>query len=80
MRKLVNQKQMKEIERYAIEEIGIPSLVLMENAAKQFVDVMENQLTHDDTILVICGIGNNGGDGYAIARILIDKVYRVDIF
>lgn len=79
MRKLVNQKQMKEIERYAIEEIGIPSLVLMENAAKQFVDVMENQLTHDDTILVICGIGNNGGDGYAIARILIDKGYRVDI-
>lgn len=80
MRKLVNQKQMKTIEQYTIDVIGIPSLVLMENAAIQFVGVMTKHTSDEGRILVVCGIGNNGGDGYAIARILANKGYRVDLF
>lgn len=58
----------KEIDRYTIEEIGIPSLVLMENAAKEVTDKVVGL---GEKFIIFCGSGNNGGDGLAIARKLI---------
>ena len=74
MRVLTSQ-QMRDADRRTTEEIGIPSLVLMENAGRQVVASME--ATFDDlanlSVAVICGKGNNGGDGFVVARTLDRK-------
>ncbi|MBU3917801.1 NAD(P)H-hydrate dehydratase [bacterium] len=74
--RLVDSKQMQEMDRYTIEEVGIPGLVLMENAAKSWVVEAEVQLKKAESIYIFCGAGNNGGDGYAIARNLANKGYE----
>lgn len=70
MKYLLTGKQMKEADQYTIHEIGIPSEVLMERAALQVVDTIMEKKLDTSNVLVICGAGNNGGDGYAIARML----------
>jgi NAD(P)H-hydrate epimerase len=67
--KILTAEQMREIDRKTIEA-GVPSIVLMENAACRFVEFLDREyepLRHQ-RIVVICGKGNNGGDGMAIAR------------
>jgi len=54
------------VDRAAVEEFGIPSIVLMENASLNVAIVAEGMV--DETALVVCGPGNNGGDGFAVAR------------
>ena len=58
MRRLVTGKQMKEIDAYAIQTIGILSMVLMERAALKVVEETEKYLQKDERILVVCGSGN----------------------
>ena len=66
--KVVTAAQMREIDRLTIEG-GIPSLTLMENAAASVVGIIENEFAplERQRVVVICGKGNNGGDGMAIA-------------
>lgn len=66
---------MQKADNYTINKIGIPSMVLMERAALAFVDVMEKEQLNLNKVLVYCGSGNNGGDGFAIARLLKEKGY-----
>lgn len=73
-------EQMRRADLYAIEEIGVPSMVLMERAALEVVRCMEEEQLDFRKVLVICGSGNNGGDGYAIARLLHLKGHDVTIF
>lgn len=80
MKYAVDAQTMKEIDRFTIEEIGIPSMVLMENAAKNLVDMMCSHISREDKILAVCGTGNNGGDGAAAARLLQERGYQADIF
>ena len=80
MKYAVNAAEMKKIDSYTIEKIGIPSLVLMERAALSVVHRLQSVLKNKDHIAVICGTGNNGGDGIAIARILHINGYQVDIY
>jgi NAD(P)H-hydrate epimerase len=64
-------QQMREADRTAIEEMSIPGLVLMENAARGAFDQLQSLLQGDvrgRSIAIICGTGNNGGDGLALAR------------
>ena len=61
-------------------ENGIPSLVLMERAALAVVDVLEEEEFDLSDVLVICGTGNNAGDGAAIARILTERGYGATVF
>jgi NAD(P)H-hydrate epimerase len=70
--KILTAEQMREIDRRTIEA-GVPSIVLMENAACRFVEFLEREYKplERHRILVICGKGNNGGDGMAIARQLL---------
>lgn len=64
---------MKAADSYTIREKKIPSLILMERAARTFVEtVMERKLDLSN-VCVVCGSGNNGGDGFAIARLLLEK-------
>ena len=67
----------RDIDSYAVSDLGIPSTILMENAAVNFVKSLNNDF---DNFLIICGKGNNGGDGYAIARQLFSRNKNVRIF
>ncbi len=68
--KVLTSRQMKEIDRRTIEEIGIPGPVLMENAGLQIFRVLEVFFPRlqDERIVVVAGKGNNGGDGLVVAR------------
>lgn len=75
---VISCQEMKAMDSYAIENIGIPSIVLMENAA---LKVLKNiNLNKMDSFTIICGVGNNGGDGLALARHLILSNKKVDLF
>lgn len=74
---VVSAETAKEIDKITINEIGIPSIVLMENAAQAIVKEI---LGLGDSYCIFCGVGNNGGDGLAIARKLILKGKRVTVF
>jgi ADP-dependent NAD(P)H-hydrate dehydratase / NAD(P)H-hydrate epimerase len=65
---VMSSESCNKIDRYTIEKIGIPSIVLMENAAKEVKDRVVNL---GDKFIIFCGKGNNGGDGLAIARKLL---------
>lgn len=76
---LVTAEQMKKIDSHAIDTIGIPSMVLMERAALEVAEeIIANFSTHEN-ILVVCGVGNNGGDGVAAARMLFLKDKNIKI-
>lgn len=74
-------RDMREVDRVAIEEMGIPSLALMENAATSVVRALlaETPDLMDGRVVVLCGKGNNGGDGMAVARLLKGKGYAPDV-
>jgi len=73
---------MREADRRTIEEVGIPSLVLMENAGRQVVAAMEAIYSDlaDRHVAVLCGRGNNGGDGFVVARTLAQRGVSVSVF
>ena len=73
---------MKEADRRTIDEIGIPSLVLMENAGRQAVAAMEAMYPDllERQVAVLCGRGNNGGDGFVVARTLVQRGGDVSVF
>lgn len=70
---------MKQLDRATIEKMGIPSLVLMERAALAVFDCLKQQFLLKKT-LVVCGSGNNGADGVAVARLLHLAGYPVDLY
>lgn len=76
MRQLLTGKQMKEADRYSIREFGMEGLVLMERAA---LAVAEHILSgrKPERVFLLCGMGNNGADGLAAARILYQKGWQV---
>lgn len=73
MRYLPNGTQMSQADRFTIQETGIPSLVLMERAALKTVEMMHTRGIDTSRPLIVCGSGNNGGDGFAIARLLAEE-------
>lgn len=81
MQYLVTKAQMKAYDRATIEETGIPSLVLMERAACSTAEEIIRRFPEgslpEKTVLVLAGCGNNGGDGFAIGRILQEHGCRV---
>jgi ADP-dependent NAD(P)H-hydrate dehydratase / NAD(P)H-hydrate epimerase len=80
MQPVLTAAQSRVFDKYLIEEIGIPSLVLMENAARGALDAIEDWLDSNQEIAILCGPGNNGGDGMALARLLIARSYTVTVF
>jgi len=70
---------MKSVDRATIEENGVPSLVLMERAAIAVTDCVKNYVTEGCRVGVLCGTGNNGGDGVAVARMLAQAGVSVAI-
>lgn len=79
MNYLVNGTEMKQYDAFTIQKIGIPSMVLMERAALSVMEELKNQEFSLKKVLVVCGAGNNGGDGLAIARMLLLKGLCVEV-
>jgi len=79
--RVFNSQQMQEADRRTIDEIGIPASVLMENAGRQVVSAMESAFESLDTLRVgvVCGRGNNGGDGFVVARTLAEQGIEVTV-
>lgn len=80
--KLVNGRQMAEIDRRTIEEHGIAGAELMERAGREVVEAIAERWDGLDglSIVVVCGKGNNGGDGYVVARLLRTSGVAVRLF
>src|SRR5579864_428521 len=80
--RILNSAQMRDADRRTIEDIGIASLVLMENAGRQAVAAMEAMYSDlaDRNVGVLCGRGNNGGDGFVVARTLAQRGVAVSVF
>jgi hydroxyethylthiazole kinase-like uncharacterized protein yjeF len=74
--------QMREIDRTAIEDYGLPGVVLMECAGRGVADLITEDLLPgaEPRVVVVCGSGNNGGDGYVIARHLMGRGAQVKVF
>ena len=68
--RVLNASQMREADRRTIQDLGIPAIVLMENAGRQVLDAMNAAFGSlaGHRVTVIAGHGNNGGDGYVVAR------------
>ena len=79
MKYLVTAERMRMHERYIMEEVGIPAVVLMERAAAFAAKEIRNRIEKEERILVVCGPGNNGADGIALARMLTEKGYAPDL-
>jgi len=78
---VVTPSEMKKIDHMAIQQLGIPGIVLMENAALKVVEVIERSypLKKQDKVVVLVGAGNNGGDGLAVARHLFLRRINVEV-
>lgn len=72
MKTVLTAEEMRRLEAHAIEELGIPDLVLMERAALAVADEIEKHVS-SGFVLFVCGTGNNAGDGFAAARILSER-------
>jgi len=80
--RVLNSRQMRDADRRTIEDVGIPSIVLMENAGRQVVAAMESTFESLATmsVAVLCGRGNNGGDGFVVARTLLERDVDVAVY
>ncbi len=81
MQLLATADQMRAVDKAAIEQFGIAGLILMENAGRAFVDILDayHPLKPGTRVVVVAGRGNNGGDGFVIARHLLNRGSRVDV-
>jgi len=81
--KWVTRDQMRELDRRAIEEFGIPAIVLMENAGRGAAleaAKLYREAALGGPVLVFCGAGNNGGDGFVVARHMANAGFDVRVF
>jgi NAD(P)H-hydrate epimerase len=80
--RILSAAQMREADRCTTEDIGIASLVLMENAGRQVVAAIEAGYEDalEGRVGILCGRGNNGGDGFVVARTLIQRGVDTSVF
>jgi len=78
--RVLSAEAMARVDRAAVEELGVPSMVLMENAALGLAEAVASSFPDAVSVAIYCGPGNNGGDGLALARQLAVRGYRVDCF
>ena len=80
--RILNADQMREADRRTTQDIGIAALVLMENAGRQVVATVESLYPDlaERRVAIMCGKGNNGGDGFVVARTLQQRGVDVSVF
>lgn len=75
----LSRDEVRELDRRAIEEFGVPSIVLMENAGRGVAELLMRLNFSRKPVRIFCGKGNNGGDGFAIARHLQNAGIAVEV-
>ncbi|MBW8049729.1 MAG: NAD(P)H-hydrate dehydratase [Cytophagales bacterium] len=78
--KILTSKQIREADAYTIAHEPIASIDLMERASASFVKWFVDHFHKQKAIKIFCGLGNNGGDGLAVGRMLLEKNYKVEVF
>ncbi|MDX2306060.1 MAG: NAD(P)H-hydrate dehydratase [Microscillaceae bacterium] len=78
--KILRVKQIQALDQHTMQQQGIPSVDLMERASEVFVEAFMRKFPTNKHVCVFCGLGNNGGDGLAMARLLRQKNYSVDVW
>jgi NAD(P)H-hydrate epimerase len=80
--RIMSRAEVRSVDAWAINEIGVPGAVLMENAGRSCAELIIEKLggTGEPAVCVFCGTGNNGGDGYVIARHLLNAGFKVRVF
>lgn len=80
--KALSVSEMKELDRKAIEELGVPSIILMENAGRWVSDIAVDMLgdAPGKKVAIFCGTGNNGGDGFVATRYLIKRGIEILVY
>lgn len=80
--KILTAAEMREVDRLSSERFGIPSLTLMENAGASVAQFIAERFSHfaSRRIAVLCGKGNNGGDGFVVARHLLEMGAKPEVF
>jgi hydroxyethylthiazole kinase-like uncharacterized protein yjeF len=80
--RFLSRESMREVDRIAIEDFLIPGVILMENAGRGATDVACGMLGADagKTVVIVCGKGNNGGDGFVVARHLANRGHHPRIW
>ena len=76
---VMSRDEVRAFDRWAINELGVPGVVLMENAGRSCAELIKEKLADvtDPRVCIFCGTGNNGGDGYVIARHLLNSGFSV---
>lgn len=77
--KILNVEQIRALDQYTIEHEPIAPINLMERAAQTFTDWFTARFPATFPVKIFCGLGNNGGDGLAIARLLLEQEYKVEV-
>jgi NAD(P)H-hydrate epimerase len=79
--KVLTAEQMQALDRLTIQDVGIPGIVLMENAGRSVASTIVERFGQNyKRAVVLAGKGNNGGDGYVVARLLADEGWDVEVF
>ncbi len=78
--KILNASQIRKLDEYTITHEPITSINLMERASSAFVKSFIEKFNIDCEVFILCGTGNNGGDGLAIARLLDQKLYSINVY
>ncbi len=78
---LMTRNQVRAFDSWAINELGIQGVVLMENAGRSCAELIKEELADltQPEVCIFCGRGNNGGDGYVIARHLLNIPFKVTV-
>ncbi len=78
--KILSAPKIREADQYTIKNLPIASIDLMENASTAFINWFLQNFENQNNINIFCGTGNNGGDGLAIGRLLIEAGYEVAVY
>ena len=80
MLKILSAAQIREADAFTVKNEPVASIDLMERAAVAFVDCFVKNYKVNHRVVIVCGTGNNGGDGLAISRLLLKKNYKVTVY
>jgi hydroxyethylthiazole kinase-like uncharacterized protein yjeF len=78
---VMTRQQVRAVDAWAINTLGVPGVVLMENAGRSCAELIKEKLAKiaRPKVCIFCGTGNNGGDGYVIARGLLNSGFEVTV-